>query len=188
MINKATHPPVEWIEEKKDTEYAFWTEDGNAYLTFQGSLSLTDWIYNLMINFTFNFHYGMYIKYKVVSKEIEKFILANQDKEIIFTGHSQGAGIALIGFLKMKTKYNLNMKAVLFGCPKTLSLVGLFMYRKYRDSIELYEVCTDPVPRLPPTNFRLGKVVKLGDKKPFWKWSFKDHFPSSYKRYYNGGA
>lgn len=185
MINKAIHPPVKWVTGKYDTEYAFWVEGEKAYLSFQGSLSLTDWIFNLLFFPIFRkyfFHYGMYKKYEVISVEIERFINENQHKEIVFLGHSQGAGIALIAFILMQKNYSyVKMRAILFGCPMILNLISIFSLNSLKENIKLYEVRSDIVPKLIPWYFKLGKVIKIGPKK---MWSVKDHYPSVYRKYY----
>ena len=187
MLDRAIYPKHsghDWIEAKKDSEYAFWVEGDKAYLSFQGSYSLTDWIYNLLFlnvpRGKYFVHYGLYAKYKILEKEIENFILTHRDKEFIFTGHSQGAAIALIALV-----YNyipeLNMKAILFGCPKVFNIISAIALRKIGKNIELVEVKTDIVTKIVPINFRVGKPNKFGNKKIFWKWRVKDHYPRNYR-------
>jgi len=189
-IDKVFAPPVKWNTEKLDTQYSFWTGGDNAFLAFQGSFSLTDWIFNLMffpIYRKYYFHYGIYKKYEVLEDKIIKFINENYDKNIYFTGYSQGAGIALIAFILMKSKYpKINMKADLFGCPKILNLISVFSLHSLAQYINLYEIQTDIVTKIVPWNLRLGTIRKLGTKKPIWKWKIKDHYPSTYKEFYNG--
>ena len=177
-----------WITAEKDTEYAFWTEGYVAYLSFQGSTSVTDWIYNLIfipIYRHYFVHRGIYKKYSYIKEEINEFIGNNLDKKIIFTGHSQGAGMALIAMVySLRERDAINAGAVLFGCPKIFNLPSWFFLKKYNKKIVSFKIRTDIIPMVLPTNASLGTTIKLGPSKPIWKWKPSDHFPSTYDDYY----
>ena len=184
FLKKAISPPNGWKEYKKDTEISLWVDGGIAYLAFQGSLSLTDWIYNFLAWSIFGTHYGMFKKYEEVSYEVMRFIKENEDNDIVFLGHSQGAGVALIALTEMASLFNTRtFKAYLFGCPKIFTLWKALSVRKYCRFVNQYQVRTDIVPFLSPVNIQVGNVIKLGEKKPLWKWRISDHYPSSYRRY-----
>jgi len=183
-LDLAIRPPVKWIELEKDTEYAFWVEGDTAYLSFQGSLSLTDWIYNFMAWSIIGVHAGMWKKFQILSFKLFDFMYYNLDKKFVFLGHSQGAGIALIALVEMSRLFNQKgFTAHLFGCPKIYTLWKAFASRQYCKEVNQYQVQTDIVPRLSPVNCQVGKIIKLGEKKPFWKWKIADHYPSAYRKY-----
>ena len=175
-------PPVPWIEKEKDTEYAFWTEGDVAYVSFQGSRSITDWIYNFMAWSFLGVHAGIWKKYKIISESLNTFIWKNLDKKFIFLGHSQGAGIALVAFIERAQILNLSMEAHLFGCPKIFNIFKYFSVRKFCGNVNQYAIQTDIITKIAPWNFQVGKIIKLGMSLPIWKWKVGDHYPSSYKK------
>ena len=48
LLKIAIKPLEGWIEFEKDTEIGLSEEEGVLYISFQGSLSLTDWVYNFL--------------------------------------------------------------------------------------------------------------------------------------------
>lgn len=181
-LSNAIKPPVPWIELAEDTEYAIWRDENVVYCSFQGSLSSTDWLYNLMAWTIGGAHYGIYKKFKIVKPVLDKILAEGKAMRFCFLGHSQGAGVALLSYLYAREK-GLVAIAKLFGCPKILNLWRYFKERKYETGVEQFIVNTDIVTHLSPVLIQIGKHTRLGPKKPIWKWKISDHCPSTYKRY-----
>jgi len=179
LLNKAIKPPTKWISRKADTEYAYWLEDKTLYIAFQGSLSLTDWIYNFLAWSVIGTHYGIYKKWSYIKDEVLNIIDNTECDEVIVTGHSQGAGMALLSYYDIKKP----VKAYLFGCPKIFSLwKALYLHNKSKN-IYSYRVVNDIVTYLSPVNIAVGNQIFLGYKLPIWKWKVEYHYPKEYRRY-----
>ena len=179
LLNKAIKPPAEWIIKKADTEYAYWVEDKVLYITFQGSLSLTDWIYNFLAWSVTGTHYGIYMKYKYIKKDILDICNNTLCYEVIVTGHSQGAAVALLAYYDIKKP----VKAYLFGCPKIFSLWKALYLKNKSKKVFSYRLRNDIVTYLSPINFTVGNQVFLGEKESIWKWKIKNHYPGAYRKY-----
>lgn len=195
VLDKAIYPKhsgYDWIEKEKDTEYSFFIGDDNKfYLCFQGSLSVIDWLYNLLFFCIpagkYFVHYGLYKKYKILEDEVINFMLQHQGKEFVFTGHSQGAAIALIAMI-YNNYISSKSTAILFGCPKIFNIISAIVLRKFKNRITLFETINDIVPKVVPTNGVVGTRIKLGEKKSlkeyftFWKWMPNEHYPKNYRK------
>jgi len=182
-LNRAIRPHYPWITRSKDTELSFWSEDGGAYIAFQGSLSLIDWIYNFMFWSILGIHSGIWKKYKIVKSDVEAFAYVVGKKiPIHVLGHSQGAGIGLLVYLRLK-KLGYNVKAHLFGCPKIISFWRSLYEKRHCHSVDQYAVRTDIVTKVNPVCVQLGNVIQLGEKNPIWKWKKEDHYPKTYRKY-----
>ena len=181
-LDRAIKPHYPWIHRDKDTELSLWSENGEAYIAFQGSKSLTDWIYNFMFWSTLGVHSGIWKKYKIVRRDVDAFaFVVGKQFPINILGHSQGAGIGLLVYLRLK-KQGYNVRAHLFGCPKIISIWRYLFEKKYCDMVFQYAVRTDIVTKLNPVCIQLGNVILLGMRQPIWKWKVSDHYPRAYRK------
>lgn len=179
ILNLSIRPKEGWREFEKDTEVGYSEIDDTLFISFQGSLSLTDWIYNFLFFTPKGVHLGMQWKWEILDKGVFQEIEKRGFKKVCFLGHSQGAGIGLLAFLYVRRFFlDKEFSLITFGCPKILTLWKFFEERKGRGEITHYQIKTDIVTYLSPVLFQLGKVVKLGK----WKMpKVRDHYPSSYR-------
>ena len=182
-----------WIkEEKTSTEYKLEVIDKVVYVSFKGSTSFKDWVYNIfcvpfprkpyknMPNIWFA-HIGFLKKWKAVQKDFmksfEKIMVDNTIEQIYVMGHSQGGAVAHLCYEDIWFNYpdlRLKLKGEVFGAPTTFWAYGnksLFLRFK---SMVRYEYFWDVVPYLLPSIigfFHVGKKCRVG--KPWYKMSLK---------------
>jgi len=184
LLSKTIRPPAGWTTEAKDTEWSTWAQDGKRFIAFQGSLSLTDWIYNFMAWSAAGTHCGITKKWKATQPAFDRMMNADSHEVVIFTGHSQGAAVALLAYLHTRKKYPARVaSAVLFGCPKIMTLWKYFQNKSYEKNVNSIRIKSDIVTFLSPVNIAFGGQTRIGEAKPIWRWRKEDHYPKAYKKY-----
>jgi len=181
----------EGYENKKtDTEYRLEInkETKTVIVSFQGSRSVLDWVYNFAfwkkpykhMKKLFFVHAGLFNKYKSVQDDImDKIIpVLKPDWKVRGYGFSQGA--ALITYFHEDIKYRLpkiDLETYALAPPKGFT----FFNAKFLQTVRfktLYTVkdISDIVPHLPFwfMGFRhYGNIIKLGKCKIVFPWNWK---------------
>lgn len=182
-----------WITEKStDTQYKIEEDQDSIIISFQGSVSKKDWLQNFMfwkrpykeMTKTFFVHAGFLKKYKAVHDVIIHRVLST-NKKVKIRGYSQGAALALLCHEDMYFWTTEQPDTIVFGCPRVFSIFGWKTLKKRLSNVKRIENSNDAVTKIPfgwMLYKHYGIKIHIGNKKRWWKLSFKDHLPSSYKK------
>jgi len=180
-INKGS-----WLQDDKtDTEYKYTIIDDVLYISFQGSLSFKDWLYNLMIwkkpykgmKTVWFAHAGFVKKWKAIQTDIftiiDRVVDFGEINKIIISGHSQGAGIATLATEAIWFNYpdlRERIETVLFGSPRAVGFWNFLIIKERFKNVIRYEQFWDIIPRIPFVLLgykHIGKRIRIGN--PWYK-------------------
>jgi len=189
LLNLSVDGPFQYVNKKTDAEWGGESlDDDTLLLSFQGSLSVIDWIYNFMTkkvpykgaNKSFKVHRGFLKKYKSIRDDVLDYVKNANPKKIIVSGHSQGGAMASLALEDLEFHGYQAVRGIVFGCPRVFSKTTE-EYRFY--NLLRVENGNDIVTKFPMKwqGYRhFGKGLLIGSKKENFKISIKDHNPMSY--------
>lgn len=179
------------VEEYESKEYGYDTESlfiklrtGELIFVFRGTDSFVDNIFNIQAcrikKDGFGIHRGFYSKWKKVKWDIYRFINKFQNiKNIIFTGHSLGGAISIIGAFEIKKEYpEMKVACVTFGCPRIGSKSFCDEFNRIIDCSQRYTYRYDHIPEVPfgfkhcglhMPIYNVQNIDLEPEKNKFWK-------------------
>jgi hypothetical protein len=178
-----------------DWEVLRFDDEKKIRLLFQPSMSVKDWLVNLLgffpvpkiVRFRIMFFcFGWKSVYDACStlilEEVIREYNEHPDYEIEICGHSYGGAMSIIAGIDLFKKTAVKANIVTFGAPRTLFFVISKLFsRKCFNKVEQYVFRSDLVPYCPPFLFyHHCKVVKLG------KFKIKDFFNPLYSHFAYG--
>ncbi len=179
----------ELLSPETDTEVAFSKIGDTLYVDFEGSLSGTDWKYNMMFGMVkyanFYAHGGFIEKWISVENSVWVNIIAADVKNIVFRGFSQGAAIAQVAYADyIRFTPKKNLKCVAFASP--------FIFGNKTDindsGITRIELSHDITCHVPPGFLgykKFGKVIIIDKNRPWYENIFPwidEHSPANYEK------
>lgn len=131
LKNKVKYKPIEkntFIGYSKLAKYVYTYKDEvlvcetdkDLILVFQGTNTVSDWVYNLSFNKKNDIHTGFYeYSLNILAKYDIKSLIESCNKPIFFVGHSRASCCAIIILfeLAMSLQYK-DCSLILFGSPK----------------------------------------------------------------------
>ena len=191
FIKTRTGPWEVW-DKDRDIEVKVIKKDSNAYIYFQGSGSVKDWLINLSFPIKpyknmkdgLWFAHGGYVKsYKSIQDRLWKEI---EDCEKVFiSGYSQGSAYAILAHEDLFF-HDKQVETIAYASPRVFFWWGFWQLKKRLKNLTLVHMRGDIVTHLPPIVFGF---THIGDKKKLGKKVFsilpipKFHLPKYYIDY-----
>lgn len=179
---------VEFDNIGEDVTYKIVRKDNTLFIVFRGSTELNDWKHNFMFWKAFrkqNPYKDMTTKFKVHKgflhcwKQVEDIVIEKiKDptiKQIIISGYSHGAGLAVlchecVWFHRPDLREN-NLFGYGFGCPRVIGKFRLNANLKARwKNFKVFRNHLDLVTHLPPKLLgyaHVSKPIKIWNKKHY---------------------
>lgn len=192
-----SRPGVSFIN-CKDTGVQYFIEQENDKLTviFRGTDSAKDLFWDSAIcqralhsrrgkPKKSKVHRGFLTAYEAsgVSETIG-FFITPLIKNIVVTGHSYGAALAVLCAADLQSRFpELRYKVIVFGCPRVGNHAFCSAYNRRLPRTLRVENGNDAVTKVPfpELGYRhVGNVTHIGKKRRWWKFSFKEHAVSRY--------
>ncbi len=162
---------------------AFVKKDDQVYLLIMGSNEWKDWFYNFWFfakkvkpyNVTSNIrvHIGFYKSYLYIRDLVHLYIKSNNVKSLIVMGQSHGAAVTVLASLDIKYNFeDIDIAAVLTGCPRAGNDEFAKSYEKRIDHVYRFKYGCDLITKLPPKFFGfadVGPEMHVGPKDTFWR-------------------
>jgi len=187
-----------WIDGALDTQYRIEETDSSITVTFQGSCSKLDWRQNFSfwklpykgMKHLFFVHAGFDNKYRAVKDDIMQDVgeAVALGKKVTVSGYSQGAALAQRHFEDVWYNVTKDVVGIGFGTPMSFSIWGSKYLKERFVNFTRVENGNDIVTKLAGWLFgyrHYGKVIHIGSKRRFWKFSIKDH--TTYEGVLEGG-
>lgn len=155
--------------------------DGKFLIIFRGSDGIIDWIQNFLFwkkvipykelgtNKKIRVHYGFYKGYMEVRDYIHSIVRGTDLKEIVFHGHSRGAGLAALAALDIQ--FNFKEKEVggfVIGMPRLGNSFFKDSFEKRIPTFTRIDYGSDSISILPPSFFGFvdtGNLIHIGPKR-----------------------
>jgi len=158
---------IEYETIGEDVNYAFEERNDTLYIFFQGSNSITDWIFNFLftkkIYKQFRVHRGFYRAYSQVRDVLLDKIYNGNYESIVVVGYSHGASLCQLAVEDIKYHFpNMKLLGYAFESPRCLKVPRKLRYY-WKDLTMIRNGC-DLITHLPPKIFGfndLGKCLKI---------------------------
>ncbi|MDA3855889.1 MAG: lipase family protein [Candidatus Woesearchaeota archaeon] len=189
-IDEAIRLPYPYENKETDTQWDFYKTEDTLILRFQGSFSKKDWLQNFNafivpykdMKKRFYVHAGFLKKYKSIREEVLKVCADEDIKEIEILGHSQGAGLSILAHEDIRYHFpNIEVNSYVYGCPRVVSWNAPDDRWKGFNSIRNGNDVATKVPFFWMGYKHVGKKINVGKKRIPFIFSFKAHYPNSYK-------
>jgi len=180
--------PWTGVDIKTDTEWKSGYDSNVLYLSFKGSTSKIDWRQNF--NFTpkrFDtgelklwVHRGILKKWKAVADKVIATVASSSSDVVWVSGFSQGAGVAILCYLKLRALYpEKEIRLESFCSLRVLWLCFIFEIRRIRHifgNVHRHVIYGDVVPHVPPKLFGfvdVGRVTYYGKRRLSFPWQWE---------------
>lgn len=154
IFDRAVKGP--WSTGGLDVQYRVEMTEDEAFLFFQGSVSMSDWIYNGMVEpyrdmeHPWKAHKGFVLLYKSIADMVANLLKVAPVGRLTVAGYSQGAALATLAHEDMKYRNpGWTVRTFAFGSPRVLWCPDGHVQALFGD-IQRYSLRGDPVPMLPP--------------------------------------
>lgn len=178
---------VEYKQIGDSVNYAFVEQENTLYIYFQGSNSVSDWVFNFLfakkVYGLFKVHRGFLHCYQQVrSLMLDKAYSKNYD-EIVVVGYSHGGALCQLALQDLVYHFpNISVKGFAFESPRCLKVPK--KYRYMWDNLRVIRTNNDLITHLPPKIFGfsdLGTMIKVKGDTSLVKGNLpkciKSHFP-----------